>query len=178
MFLSSIRWRLQLWLAFLLVAVLAGFGVTVYNLYRVIQLNQLDEELKRRVAVVSSALRGGPSSPSRAPRQAPPDEPGPRNHAGSSGDPPPDDFRGPPPGGEPGSPGSLQVRLAPEVQSLFDEEHTNGFYFVIWSWDGSVLKTSSNAPGSVPSAERLSSKDTRTYVRSRGALREAYHYTE
>src|SRR5262245_35062726 len=64
MFPKSIRWRLQLWLAFLLVCVLSGFGVTVYHLQRVTQLNQIDEDLGRRVAAVSGAVRGpGPGRP-------------------------------------------------------------------------------------------------------------------
>ena len=50
MLFKSIRWRLQLWLAFLLVCLLSGFGFTVYQLQRVSQVKQLDEELERRVA--------------------------------------------------------------------------------------------------------------------------------
>ena len=48
MIIKSIRWRLQVWLAFLLVCVLTGFGVTVYQLQRVNQLKQIDEELEPR----------------------------------------------------------------------------------------------------------------------------------
>src|SRR5213079_506328 len=60
MFTKSIRWRLQLWLAFLLLFVLSGFGVTIYQLQRVNQLKQIDQELERRVAVLAAAVRGGP----------------------------------------------------------------------------------------------------------------------
>src|SRR5436190_10229588 len=60
MFTRSIRWRLQLWLGFLLLCVLSGFGVTIYQLQRVNQFKQIDEELQRRVAALSSAVRGGP----------------------------------------------------------------------------------------------------------------------
>ena len=42
MFTKSIRWRLQLWLGFLLLCVLSGFGVTIYQLQRVNQLNQIE----------------------------------------------------------------------------------------------------------------------------------------
>src|SRR5690348_17455664 len=63
MLFRSIRWRLQLWLAFLLVCLLSGFGFTVYQLQRVSQRRQLDEELERRVAVISTAIRGGPPAP-------------------------------------------------------------------------------------------------------------------
>ena len=55
-----IRWRLQLWLAFLLASVLAGFGAAVYQLQRLHQLSLIDEELDRRVAVLVSALRPSP----------------------------------------------------------------------------------------------------------------------
>ena len=54
MFTNSIRWRLQLWLAFLLVCVLSGFGITAYQLHRTNRLSQLDEDLRRRVAAISS----------------------------------------------------------------------------------------------------------------------------
>ncbi|HEX5606304.1 MAG TPA: hypothetical protein VFY96_07310, partial [Candidatus Binatia bacterium] len=50
---------MQLWLAFLLVCLLSGFGLTVYQLERISQLSQLDGELERRVAVISGAIRGG-----------------------------------------------------------------------------------------------------------------------
>jgi two-component system OmpR family sensor kinase len=59
MFTNSIRWRLQLWLAFLLLCVLSGFAVTVYQLQRVNQFKQIDDELERRVAVLINAVRGG-----------------------------------------------------------------------------------------------------------------------
>src|SRR5919198_6372576 len=61
MLFKSIRWRLQLWLAFLLVCLLTGFGFTIYQFQRVSQMRQLDEELERRVAVISGAIRGGPA---------------------------------------------------------------------------------------------------------------------
>jgi hypothetical protein len=70
MFTHSIRWRLQLWLAFLLLCVLSGFGAAVYQLQRANQFTQLDEELQRRIAALSGAVRGGPppgSGPGRHP---------------------------------------------------------------------------------------------------------------
>ena len=60
MIIKSIRWRLQVWIAFLLVCVLTGFGVAVYQLQRVNQLKQIDEELERRVTALDRAVRGGP----------------------------------------------------------------------------------------------------------------------
>src|SRR5262245_59596796 len=149
MFTHSLRWRLQLWLAFLLVCVLSGFGMTVYQLQRTTQLSQLDDELHRRVAALSIAVRGGPP-PEHGPRRPPPEggpgifdsdgeprpPPRPRNRPDS---PPPDD--GPGPRG-----GRREVRLSLEVAGLFDETRPDGFYFAMWSRDGSLLKSSTNAP--------------------------------
>ena len=60
---TSIRWRLQLWLAFLLVGLLSGFAATMYELQRLSQLHETDARLDRRLALVSGAFRsGGPSS--------------------------------------------------------------------------------------------------------------------
>ena len=58
MFAKSIRWRLLSWLAFLLVCILTGFGVTAYQLHRINQLKQIDETLERRVVALSSDVRG------------------------------------------------------------------------------------------------------------------------
>ena len=57
MFTRSIRWRLQVWQAFLLVCILSGFGLTAYQLHRTNRLRQIDEELERRVAVLSGEVR-------------------------------------------------------------------------------------------------------------------------
>src|SRR2546426_11615972 len=96
MIINSIRWRLQVWLAFLLVCVLTGFGVTVYQLQRVNQLKQIDEELDRRGAALARAVRGGPT-PALG-RGSPP-------FPGTTGATPPDHPRNsthPPPRGGPG----------------------------------------------------------------------------
>src|SRR5260221_451028 len=165
MFPNSIRWRLQLWLAFLLVCVLSGFGVTVYQLHRVNQLNQIDEELERRVAALSAAVRGGPP-PGRPPFEGRPGGPGFE----------PGGKRPPPPGGRPDSPppgfgrephpGPRELRLSAETASLFDETRTNGFYFAVWSRNGVFFKHSSNAPADALLPDRLP-VDTRTHTRIR-----------
>ena len=151
MFFKSIRWRLQLWLAFLLVCVLSGFGVTIYQLQRVSQLRQIDEELERRVAVLSGAVRGGPPKPGFPP---PPFE----KRKGPFG---PRDFP-----------------ISEEISSLFDQTSTSSFYFTVWSRDGAMFKRSTNAPPDVFLPERLNKTDTRTYTRMRGEYREAFHFTE
>lgn len=88
----SIRGRFQLWLGFLLVCVLSGFGLTAHRLYRSSLLEQVDAELSRRVAALSADIHSPPME--RPPRGDGPD--------GRSGDrrrpadgprrrPPPDD---------------------------------------------------------------------------------------
>src|SRR3989442_436478 len=72
MFTNPIRWRLQLWLAFLLVFVLTGFGVTVYQLQRVSRQNQIDQELERRVAAISAEVRDRAPGSDRPPRDGNP----------------------------------------------------------------------------------------------------------
>jgi len=188
MFTHSIRWRLQLWLAFLLLCVLSGFGVAVYQLQRANQFSQLDEELQRRIAALSSSVRGGPPGPGmgRRPLDGPPpefpdegpsrhrvfrermDRPGPRGPGPGS----PEDMRlGPPREG-----GPREFRPSEEVLRLFDESETNGFYYAVWFRDGSLLKSSTNAPAEIPFPER--SGDSLTHTRIRGSVREAYHFTE
>src|ERR1051326_4264977 len=180
MFTHSIRWRLQLWLRVLLICVLSGFAAAVYQLQRVNQLKQIDEELERRVAALSSAVRGGPPPDfgrGRMPFDGPPGKPG--FDPGEDRRPPPFGRGEFPPQG-PGPemhPRPREFRITPEISSLFDETATTGFYFAVWSWDRALLKKSTNAPGAVPVPERLG-RDTLTHTRMRDALREAYHYTE
>src|SRR5262245_1781851 len=140
MFTKSIRWRLNLWLGFLLICALSGFGVTVYQLQRINQFNRIDEELQRRLGILSSAVRRGPPpemGPRRGPGAPPPGvdlEDGPRR-------PPPPRER---PGGIPPGlrremlPGAREINLPLGVASLFEE--TGDFYFTVWSREGAVLK--------------------------------------
>src|SRR6266545_7296630 len=130
MFTHSIRWRLQLWLAFLLLCVLSGFGAAVYQLQRANQFIQLDEELQRRIAALSSAVRGGPppgSGPGRRPFEGGPppfEEDGPRRRMPPPNRPDHPDARGP---GPPREMGPREFRPSGEVLRLFDETETNGF---------------------------------------------------
>ena len=187
MFTKSIRWHLQLWLAFLLVFVLSGFGTTIYQLQQTSQLKQMDEELERRVAAISGALRG------RAPLKPgfrPPSfgrGPGPHGFEKNSRPPPSPEGKPPPPGTSPGPPpfrerkgpfGPRDFPIAPEIASLFDQTRTNSFYFAVWSRDGTLFKRSANAPPDVSLPQRLDRADTRTHTRTRAGYREAFHFTE
>src|SRR5215471_2955094 len=57
MFFNSIRWRLQLWYGLILLGVLAGFGLTAYELQRGKQFRRTDQDLQRRAAELANALR-------------------------------------------------------------------------------------------------------------------------
>jgi heavy metal sensor kinase len=61
---------------------------------------------------------------------------------------------------------------------LFEQNNTNGFYFILWSREfAASFKQSTNTPAGVsrpPSVEH----DTGTYARNRGAFREIFHATE
>ena len=180
MFAKSIRWRLQLWVGFLLICVLTGFGVTVYQLQGVHQLNQLDEKLGQRVAALSSAVRGGPP-PSF---EHGPDEPSlGRGPGGPSFDeesfPPPPEHQGPRPSRENqdrpfGPPG---IRLSAEALRLFAVASSNNFYLAFWFFDGRLIQRSPNAPAHLSRPERVGT-DTQLHTRTRDGQREAFHFTE
>jgi len=144
----SLRWRLQLWLACLLVAVLGGFGFTIYQLQRVTVFAHLDEQLARRVAAVSGAVRGGtPPLPGAAPPA--------KEHFR------PHDFA-----------------MTPELSALFDATDPDGLSFVVWSREGAVFKRSTNAASDVVRPSRAGSMDTRVHTLTRRGHREAFHFTE
>ena len=60
MMINSIRARLQLWYGLILVAVLAGFGATAYQLERGRQMRRIDAELERRANLLATVLRPPP----------------------------------------------------------------------------------------------------------------------
>lgn len=147
MIFQSIKWRLQIWYGLILVAVLAGFGVTAFQLERGRVLRRIDEELNRRVNALSGTLRQPPRG---------------RGPGGNQfdGGPPPDQFRPPrqpQPNDEPRGaslddfpPPPREFHLPPQMAGLFDENDTNGFYYVLWSRDGTTLARSANAPAAAP----------------------------
>jgi signal transduction histidine kinase len=60
MILKSIQSRLQVWYGLVLLGVLAGFGLTAYQLERSAQWRRVDEELRRRFALTANSLRPPP----------------------------------------------------------------------------------------------------------------------
>ncbi len=146
MIFDSIRGRLQLWYGLILVAVLAGFGVTAYQLERGRQLRRIDGELQRRVNLLATALRPPPRGGGR-PGEGPPEtlrEPRP------SFDEP---FDKRPPEREPQVP-PRNIQLPAQVSNLFDAGDTNGFYYIMWRRDGQELVRSDNAPGPIAAPTR------------------------
>ncbi|MFO1476496.1 MAG: ATP-binding protein [Verrucomicrobiota bacterium] len=160
---KSIRWRLQAWYGLILLLVLAGFGVTAYQLQRGRQMGRIDDELLRRVSRVGAWLR------------PPPHGPGPgRPNFGP--------FRGPPPEapGEPmrsGGPPRLEDRPGrmeggpPPPASWFEESDPNGIYFLAWAPDGRLLASSTNAPAGLEMPAGPEIQD-RPAPRQRGDFRE------
>lgn len=57
---KSIKWRLQIWYGLILVVVLAGFGITSYQMERGRQFRRIDDELHRRIGILANALRRPP----------------------------------------------------------------------------------------------------------------------
>jgi two-component system, OmpR family, sensor kinase len=136
MLFNSIRWRLQAWHGLILVSVLAGFGLTAYHVARDNQLRRIDQELAQRLGVV---FRPGPPD---GPRDHPPDrppEPGP--------DQPRMDRRF--------DPAQIlqRMRRTIEQSSSLEGTQTNGFYYVLWQGDGTLVARSPDAPADLPRPE-------------------------
>jgi HAMP domain-containing protein len=185
MFPKSIRWRLQIWYGLILLSVLAGLGLTAYELQRGRQFRRVDEELRRRAAELGNALRMSAPPNRPADFRPPPDR--------LPGDRPTDDNlppRGRPPERRPeAGPGEFSGRdhppidfhLLPRQAALFDETDTNAFYYVVWSRDRKELARSTNAPADIPipAAAPIPAgpAGSSPQARARGLFREAWQTT-
>ena len=175
MFIKSIRWRLQWWLAFLLACILSGFGVTAYQLHRTNRLKEIDGALEQRVSVLNADVRGPP--PFGRPMGPPPfggpfpPPPGPDFQKGN-------DFpRRPPRHWMEDLAEKREIRLSARATSLFEPMETNGFYYAVWSRGGHVLKRSTNAPADLLRPAR-GDAGTGIHTRTRALCREAFQFTE
>ena len=183
---KSIRWRFVLWLAFLLIGILIGFGVTAYQLNRINRFRQIDEELERRVAALNGDVRVPPPFMGRPPFELEP-------RPGEMGEPPDNaghpplnrdrsrsQHRGPDSPMPRGSPeawlNSRDIQLSPRTANLFDQTETNGYYFAVWSRAGNLLKYSTNI-SDVPLPNRPDA-GTGIHLRTRDLRREAFQFTE
>lgn len=165
----SLRWRLQLWLAFLLVSVLAGFGITVFQLQRANRFGRIDGELETRISALAGALRDFYVE------RGPPDH-GPPDDFGFRGPPPdrPPPFKEPPKRRlPPGTATPHDLQLPADAAALFGNR-PGDYYYVVWFRDGSVLKRSGAAPADLTRPER-SERDTLPHFRTRDGFREGIH---
>jgi signal transduction histidine kinase len=71
MIFNSIRWRVQVWHALILVTVLIGFGVTAYRLVYENQIRSVDRDLERRMDMT---MRPPPPRPGVPPPRPAPEE--------------------------------------------------------------------------------------------------------
>jgi len=202
MFIKSIRWRLQLWLAFLLICTLSGFAIATYEGHRVKQYQQVDDQLSRRFDLLSLLARG-PMFPGRGrppledgPRRQPPWEPrnGVPGDSPRGGPPPterdseplPERLDGRPPFdlgdrtnsnamARPG-PGGPEFRPPPNLERFRQEDEQYGIYFVVWNRDGVRIDGSTNAPAGVTYPAQSEPADSGPYYRNQGDRREVYDF--
>jgi len=73
---NSIKWRLQIWYGLILVVVLAGFGLTAYQLEYGRQMRRVDGQLQRRFKTLADMLHDSQHPPQNRPRFGgpPPDQ--------------------------------------------------------------------------------------------------------
>jgi len=133
-FYQSIRWRMQLWHGLVLLVVLVAFGATACWFVRGEQMDRVDQELRRRLALLSGlgGPRGGPG--------ARPQGPGP---GGQELSPDAGAGRGP-------NRGVPAFRLPQGQRGLFEGSERGFYYYVIWDADGNVTARSDTAPEIVP----------------------------
>ena len=131
--LKSIKWRLQIWYGLILVVVLAGFGITAYQLERNRQFRQIDDELHRRFGVIANALHRPPPRRQNDGEQ-PFDRPSPEQMA-EDGSPPFQRTRPRP-----------EFHLPTEATHFFDGSDPHDFYFIITSRDNDKIARSTNCP--------------------------------
>ena len=160
----SIRWRLQLWHGLLLVLVLTGFGFTAWQLQRTNQFNRVDHDLEQRMGIIAGTLR---------PRNNPPERPRPRPPFGRAAQdfPPAPEDR--PPFENPPAPGAPKVQLSARELNLFEGIPGQSYYYIVWVRGAQPGIFSTSAPKDVPCPERLPGPPA---FRSRGMLRECYHF--
>jgi len=190
MILNSIRWRLQLWHGLTLVAVLAGFGFTAYQVARENQLRRIDQELDQRLIGLFRPERhgnwGGPINlggerSGKPPPEGRPEPGGFPDHEPWGDGPPP--FKGN--GGPPWRfAKEFRSRIAVAIQQV-EQNETNALYFVYWPETGETVR-SPNTPGEVTDPRLGRTRENgpgpepgppgRSEARSRGEFRELYRF--
>lgn len=158
---KSLRWRLQVWHAVVLMIVVTSFGAVVYDLLWRSRLQQVDAELYRNTNFVMSVMRRWiPNPQNRRPRPPGENEQPPvtdQNATASASNPaatnPPAAVAAStsaaapvrtdsPPQNDRPDPGSLPA----EFDQLFQGDDSARSYFIIWGNTGQLLHKSESAP--------------------------------
>ena len=128
---KSIKWRLQFGYGLVLAIVLIVLAGTSYQMDHTEQFSKINVEMNSHIAMIVDLMRFPPPPRRHEPGEPPPQRPFPPDHPpGGLHLPPRDDFN---------------------LSTFFDATGTNGFYYVIWTWDGRrELMQSTNAPPDVP----------------------------
>ena len=144
----SMRWRLQLWYAGVLLLVIGSAGTLVYWQSRVAKLGEIDTKLQASAQYLDVVLRSFPRGeldeefrpPPGRPR---PDRPPPRFRPDGEGRPPPPFPPPPRPRQELVNDLEIRATFGPDDQRPEDQA-----YFLIWRGDGSLLQSSEPTPRS------------------------------
>jgi two-component system, OmpR family, sensor kinase len=147
---KSIRWRLQLWYALILLLVVAGFASTLYYQIGRARLDEIDADLHAAARALEGSLRVLPPhvlDPKHPPKKGP--KKGPRF-------PPADHLL-------------RELRLPPQLR-----QHEDGgpdLYFAIWRDDGRLIR-STPMPTTPPVPEWIPPPGAPPFLRQRDSLRE------
>ena len=139
LFPHSIRWRLQIWHGFILLAVLSGFGLTAWQLEQQRILTTANERIQERFSVAVKLMRQAGPREGAHPRPGPPPPRGnspPRDDPAAWGD--PGGFDDPPGRGGRGSPGGRsRINFAAELKA----GEPPGGTTTVWRRDGALFAT-------------------------------------
>lgn len=130
---NSIKWRLQLWYGLILVLVLAGFGMTAYQLESSRVSYQINAELNWRFDVLAKALHPHPPQRAAPPFDHSESKPMPEYNPTPAENPGPRKFEPPP----------------LDVQQLFGTNQSNNFYFIVKNRNGMEIQRSANVPSAI-----------------------------
>jgi len=145
---------MQIWHGLLLFIVLVAFAGTACWFVRTEQVNRVDQELRRRLAMI---VTGGGPGPRGNPLDRPP---GPRGGGGPGA-------RGEGAGG--GGPGAGPGFRVPQGQrGLFEETERGSYYYIIWSPEGDIANRSATAPENVPPPDASLAPERPPRMRLRG----------
>ncbi len=161
----SLRWRLQLWYAILLLSVIGGFGSILYYQTRASKLQEIDAQLEAAALYLDARTGGFP--PFELDSKDPPPLPPPKDKKGFKGPFPPfepKDKKGPKGGPfppfepkekkEPKGPPPIErekllasLTLPRELEMPVGVPESERAYFVIWRGDRSVMKSTALPDG-------------------------------